>query len=247
MRIAPKLTKGGRRRCSGPGCRRLSGSLATDFCGPECKRNYERERLRAWRARRDKPAETERPCAECGSPLAPGELLRVLLCSPECVRRRAARLKAARVEKEREENGHPLFTGSAEAVNRRRAVLDALDLLDLADNDGWVSFLNWAERKGYNPGERNRPSRAGRTYVGSGPKDAGHRQWERVKARLREHGIDVVPRPPDEYANTEAGRKDRNVAFSTTALRFTEEGLDRLRALTKALDDWLCSVQEEIR
>lgn len=134
-----------------------------------------------------------------------------------------------------------LFSGSPEADKRRRAVLDAIDLVPLIDREGWISFLAWCERVGYETPEKNKTS--------AGPKGTGEfrssgaaeRQWDRLKARLREHGIEVEARAQEDFSSVQ--NLDR-VAFSMTAMRFTVDGWDRLRALTQALDDWLCSVQE---
>lgn len=119
-----------------------------------------------------------------------------------------------------------LFSGSSEADKRRRAVLDAIDLVPLIDRDGWINFLTWCERTGYEVDARRNV------------RTAAARQWERLKARLREHGIEVEARSPDEFQN--AGREPYRMA----SMRFTVDGWDRLRALTKALDDWLCAKQE---
>ena len=130
-----------------------------------------------------------------------------------------------------------LFSGSPEAQNRRLATLDAIDLVALAGEGGWISFLAWAERNEYDVPTGVRTRR--------GPvKFAAARQWERLKARLRANGIEVESRAPAEYSDN-GGAHDHDDSFSRTAMRFTVDGWDRLQALTKALDDWLCSKREE--
>ena len=136
-----------------------------------------------------------------------------------------------------------LFSGSPEAIARRRTVLDAIDLCALIDREGWISFLAWSDRAGYEVPEKRQPGGTQRKFGRhvSGSRGAAERQWERLKARLREHGLEVEARAQDDYAAVQ--NQDR-FAFSMTAMRFTVDGWDRLRALTKALDDWLCAVQE---
>ena len=135
-----------------------------------------------------------------------------------------------------------LFSGSPESERRRRAVLDAIDLVPLIDREGWIPFLAWAERAGYEvTATTNRPRKFGRHVSGS--RGAAERQWERLKARLREHGLEVEARAQDDYAAVQ--NQDR-VAFSMTAMRFTVDGWDRLCALTKALDDWLCATRPDV-
>lgn len=132
-----------------------------------------------------------------------------------------------------------LFSGSPEAITRRRTVLDAIDLCALIDREGWISFLAWSDRAGYEVPEKRQPGgtqrKRGEARVVT--KDAAIRQWERLKARLRAQGIEVEPRAAEEY-------NDGADPFAHTSMRFTVDGWDRLRALTKALDDWLCAVQE---
>jgi len=131
-----------------------------------------------------------------------------------------------------------LFSGSPEADKRRRAVLDAIDLVPLIDREGWVPFLAWCDRVGYEAPEKNKTP-AGPKGTGGFRSSCGaaERQWERLKVRLRSHGIDVEARAPEDFSSVQN-------AFSMKSMRFTVDGWDRLRALTKALDDWLCSVQE---
>ena len=124
-----------------------------------------------------------------------------------------------------------LFSGSKESDARRRAVLDAIDLVPLIDREGWISFLAWANRSGYEVAQGARDTTHG----------AAERQWERLKARLREHGIEVEARAQEDFS---AVQNLNRIAFSMTSMRFTVDGWDRLRALTKALDDWLCAKQE---
>ena len=132
-----------------------------------------------------------------------------------------------------------LFSGSPEAARRRRTVLDAIDLAALTDREGWVPFLAWAERNGYEVAQGARDTVRG----------AAIRRWERLKVRLRSHGIDVETRFAEDHnsrnrANHRRPGEDTFAAFEATAMRFTVDGWDRLRALIQALDDWLCSVQE---
>lgn len=131
-----------------------------------------------------------------------------------------------------------LFSGSEEGCARRRAVLDAIDLAALIDREGWIPFLAWADRSGYEVAQGTRDATRG----------AAIRQWERLKSRLRSHGIDVETRfAEDHNARNRANRRqpgEDTFAFEATAMRFTVDGWDRLRALTKALDDWLCSIRE---
>lgn len=128
-----------------------------------------------------------------------------------------------------------LFSGSTESDRRRRAVLDAIDLVALIGGDGWIGFIPWAERSGYEvPTQRDRARRG-----------AAPRQWERLKVRLREHGLHVETRASEDTQHF--GEKQTSRAFDQTAMRFTVDGWDRLAALSKALDDWLCAKREETK
>ena len=144
-----------------------------------------------------------------------------------------------------------LFSGSPEAIARRRTVLDAIDLCALIDREGWISFLAWCDRAGYEVPEKRQPGgtqrKRGEARVVT--KDAAIRQWERLKVRLRAQGIEVEPRAAEDYGshnNVNGADPEKAFAhtFAHTSMRFTVDGWDRLRALTKALDDWLCAVQE---
>ncbi len=135
-----------------------------------------------------------------------------------------------------------LFAGSREAERRRRAVLDAIDLAALIDREGWINFLAWADRAGY---EVNLTRRCHRSA--DDVKSAAARQWERLKQRLREHGLEVETRAAADYSPSGGGQPGTEDAFTRTAIRFTVDGWDRLAALTTALDDWLCSKREEVK
>ena len=173
-----------------------------------------------------------RKCADC-----PASTTKVY-CR-HCVRRHAKPAGQGPLAKVR------LFSGSPEADKRRRAVLDAIDLIPLIDRDGWVNFLTWCDRAGYEVPEKRQPGgtqrKRGEARVVT--KDAAIRQWERLKARLRAQGIEVEPRAAEDYGSNVNGA-DPEKTFAHTSMRFTVDGWDRLRALTKALDDWLCAVQE---
>lgn len=137
-----------------------------------------------------------------------------------------------------------LFSGSPEANARRRTLLDAIDLVPLIDHEGWINFLPWAERCGYEVPTTQAASglRATRAAM---PTCSAARQWERLKQRLRSQGLEVEARAATDYSSNNGGQRDApEDAFSRTSMRLTVDGWDRLRALTKALDDWLCSVQE---
>lgn len=131
-----------------------------------------------------------------------------------------------------------LFSGSKESDARRRAVLDAIDLVPLIDREGWISFLTWANRSGYEVAQGARAAARG----------AASRQWERLKVRLRSHGVDVETRYSEDHNSRNRANHqqpgDYTAAFETTAMRFTVDGWDRLRALIQALDAWLCAKQE---
>lgn len=134
-----------------------------------------------------------------------------------------------------------LFKGSPVADQRRRAVLDAIDLVALADADGWISFLTWAQRAGYDDISSARAGAKQRKRGGTRGGSASTRQWERLKRRLREHGLIVEARAPEDYSGL--GRVE-GLTLSSTAMRFTVDGRDRLAALVRALDNWLCAVGE---
>lgn len=142
-----------------------------------------------------------------------------------------------------------LFTGSVEANVRRRTLLDAIDLCALIDGEGWINFLPWAHRAGYElPTKRQSGTQRKRGEARAITKDASSRQWERLKVRLRAEGLEVESRAASDYSANDGGnRKASEEAFAHTAMRFTVDGWDRLQALTKALDDWLCSKREEVR
>ncbi|MCC6751988.1 MAG: hypothetical protein IT371_30325 [Deltaproteobacteria bacterium] len=130
-----------------------------------------------------------------------------------------------------------LFHGSAEANARLTAVLDALDFLACEDADGWVKLPVWVAHL----------RRAG--YEGKG--ESAERLWTRRLTRMRKHGIDYHVFASDAFGGLgragvtlgalEDAYETGSLDGDRTAFRLTPEGLDRLRALVAALDDWLCS------
>lgn len=125
-----------------------------------------------------------------------------------------------------------LFSGSVEANGRLSAVLDALDFLACESSDGWIRIAAWEGRR--------------RSMGYTGKEGSVERQWSRRLRRMRLHGIDYVSFASEEAGGIGAtGRGNPNEPtmqpWERTAFRLTPEGLDRLRALVAALDDWLCS------
>lgn len=125
-----------------------------------------------------------------------------------------------------------LFGREGEAGERLRAVLDAIDLTACESSDGWIRLVTVEGRRAGLEGEERNTA-------------AAERWWTRMCARLRRHGIDYETYYHVEGNGNRAGSGEViEQEWDSTAIRWTEEGHDRLVALTEALDKWLLSQDE---
>lgn len=125
-----------------------------------------------------------------------------------------------------------LFGREGEAGERLRAVLDAIDLTACESDGGWIRLVTVEGRRAGLEGEERNTA-------------AAERWWTRMCARLRRHGIDYETYHHVEGTGNRAGSGEViEHEWDSTAIRWTEEGHDRLVALTEALDKWLLSQDE---
>lgn len=125
-----------------------------------------------------------------------------------------------------------LFGREGEAGERLRAVLDAIDLTACESDDGWIRLVTVEGRRAGLEGEERNTA-------------AAERWWARMCARLRRHGIEYITYAEHHgYRGSSQFGNARPQLWDSTAIRWTEEGHDRLVALTEALDKWLLSQDE---